>query len=45
MAGINLLTGKVRALVKDRHHSREFIEFLKPSRHGLSTAYGDPLDP
>jgi transposase len=29
MAGINLLTGKVRALVKDRHHSREFIEFLK----------------
>jgi DDE superfamily endonuclease len=29
MAGINLLTGKVRALVKDRHHSREFIEFPK----------------
>ena len=29
MAGINLLTGKVHALVKDRHRSREFIEFLK----------------
>jgi hypothetical protein len=29
MAGINLLTGHVHALVKDRHRSREFIEFLK----------------
>jgi hypothetical protein len=29
LAGINLLTGKVHALVKDRHRSREFIEFLK----------------
>ena len=28
-AGIDLLTGKVRALVRDRHRSREFIEFLK----------------
>ncbi len=27
--GIDLLTGKVHALVKDRHRSREFIEFLK----------------
>src|SRR6516164_1905451 len=35
MAGINLLTGKVHALVKDRHRSREFIEFLKL----LDTAY------
>jgi hypothetical protein len=26
-----LLTGKVDALVKDRHRSREFIEFLKLS--------------
>src|SRR5207248_8173960 len=26
---IDLLTGKVHALVKDRHRSREFIEFLK----------------
>jgi hypothetical protein len=29
LAGIDLLTGKVQALVKDRHRSREFIEFLK----------------
>lgn len=29
MAGIDLLTGKVHAQVKDRHRSREFIEFLK----------------
>src|ERR1700758_2666655 len=29
LAGIYLLTGKVHALVKDRHRSREFIEFLK----------------
>jgi hypothetical protein len=26
LAGIDLLTGKVHALVKDRHRSREFIE-------------------
>jgi transposase len=29
MAGIDLLTGRVHALVRDRHRSREFIEFLK----------------
>ena len=29
LAGIDLLTGKVHALAKDRHRSREFIEFLK----------------
>jgi len=29
LAGIDLLTGKVHALVKDRHRSREVIEFLK----------------
>src|SRR3989442_3919356 len=29
LAGIDLLTGKVHALVSDRHRSREFIEFLK----------------
>ncbi|WP_210262222.1 IS630 family transposase [Bradyrhizobium aeschynomenes] len=29
MAGIDLLTGKVHALVRDRHRSREFIELLK----------------
>src|ERR1700761_803384 len=28
LAGIDLLTGAVHALVKDRHRSREFIEFL-----------------
>ena len=35
LAGIDLLTGKVNALVKERHRSREFIEFLKL----LNTAY------
>jgi hypothetical protein len=35
MAGIDLLTGRVHALVKERHRSREFIEFLKL----LDTAY------
>src|SRR5262245_17381954 len=29
LAGIDLPTGKVHALVRDRHRSREFIEFLK----------------
>ena len=29
LAGIDLLTGQVHALVKDRHRSREFLEFLK----------------
>jgi transposase len=29
MAGIDLLTGHVHALVEERHRSREFIEFLK----------------
>src|SRR5947207_10250362 len=28
LAGIDLVTGKVHALVKDRHRSREFIDFL-----------------
>lgn len=35
LAGIDLLTGKVHALVRERHRSREFIEFLKL----LDTAY------
>ena len=35
LAGIDLLTGRVHALVRDRHRSREFIEFLKL----LDTAY------
>jgi transposase len=29
LAGIDLLTGQVHALVKDRHRSREIVEFLK----------------
>jgi transposase len=29
LAGIDLITGKVHALVKDRNRSREFVEFLK----------------
>jgi transposase len=29
LAGIDLLTGQVHALVKDRHRSREVVEFLK----------------
>jgi transposase len=29
LAGIDLLTGHAHALVRDRHRSREFIEFLK----------------
>ena len=29
LAGIDLVTGQVHALVKERHRSREFVEFLK----------------
>src|SRR3954468_6900041 len=29
LAGIDLVSGQVHALVRDRHRSREFIEFLK----------------
>jgi transposase len=29
LAGIDLVTGRVHALVKNRHRSREFIEFLE----------------
>jgi transposase len=29
LAAIDLVTGRVHALVKDRHRSREFVEFLK----------------
>ena len=29
LAGIDLVSGEVHALVRDRHRSREFIEFLK----------------
>ena len=37
LAGIDLLTGKVHSLVKDRHRSREFIEFLKLLDAGYPT--------
>src|SRR6202049_1114980 len=29
LAGLDLVTGKVHPMVKDRHRSREFVEFLK----------------
>ena len=29
LAGIDLITGQIHGLVKDRHRSREFVEFLK----------------
>jgi hypothetical protein len=29
LAGIDLVTGKVHALLEDRHRSREFVAFLK----------------
>ena len=35
LAGIDLLTGRVHALVKNRHRSHEFVEFPKL----LDTAY------
>jgi len=46
LAGIDLLTGKVHALVRDRHRSREFIEFLKllNARYPTGTAIKLILD-
>src|SRR4030081_1139001 len=46
LAGIDLLTGKVHALVKDRHRSREFVEFLKllDAAYPVSTAIKLILD-
>jgi hypothetical protein len=43
LAGIDLLTGKVHALVRDRHRSKEFIEFLKllDAAYPASTAIKD----
>ncbi len=38
MAGIDLLTGQVHALVRDRHRSREFIEFLQTLDAAYPTA-------
>ena len=46
LAGIDLVTGKVHALVKDRHRSCEFIEFLQlvNSAYPASTAIKIILD-
>jgi transposase len=46
LAGIDLMTGKVLALVKDRHRSREFIEFLQlpDAAYPASTAIKIILD-
>jgi transposase len=46
LAGIDLLTSKVHALVRDRHRSREFIEFLKllDAAYPVSTAVKLILD-
>ena len=46
LAGIDLVTGKVHALVKDRHRSCEFIEFLQllDSAYPVSTAIKIILD-
>jgi len=45
LAGIDLLTGKVHALVRDRHRSREFVEILQTSRRRISVGYSDQADP
>ena len=45
LAGIDLLTGKVHALVKDRHRSREFIEFLKLLDATYPGPHSDQVDP
>ena len=46
MAGIDPLTGRVHALVRDRHRSREFIEFLNmlEATHPAATAIKIILD-
>jgi transposase len=46
LAGIDLATGKVHALVKERHRSREFIEFLNllDAAYSASTAIKLILD-
>jgi hypothetical protein len=46
LAGIDLLTGNVHALVRDRHRSREFVEFLKllDAAYAVSTAIKLILD-
>ncbi len=44
LAGIDLVTGKVHALAKDRHRSREFIEFLE-LLDAAYPAHRDQVDP
>jgi transposase len=46
MAGIDLLTGQVHALLRDRHRSREFIEFLQilDAAYPIATAIKIILD-
>lgn len=44
LAGIDLLTGKVHALVKDRHRSQEFVEFLRLIDAASNTAIKLILD-
>jgi transposase len=46
LAGLDLVTGKVHALVKERHRSCEFIEFLEllDAAYPASTAIKSILD-
>ena len=47
LAGIDLVSGKVHALVRDRHRSREFIKFLElldaayPAHTAISSSIGE----
>nr|WP_287364964.1 hypothetical protein [Mesorhizobium sp.] len=45
LAGIDLLTGKVHALVRNRHRSREFVELLKHPRCCLPSRDRNQVDP
>jgi hypothetical protein len=45
LAGIDLVTGKVNALVKDRHRIREFIEFLELLYPAHPPPDGNQADP
>jgi len=40
LTGINLVTGQVHALAKERHRSRQFVEFRKL----LNVAYPVPTE-
>jgi len=43
LAGIDLISGEVHALVRDRHRSREFIEFLKLNEPGPAVAQDESM--